>query len=139
DPGEKIDDYQITWAGIPAMMDAFDQRVAAVSDIPFTRLMGRSPAGMNSTGKHDMDNWNKAVAAGQRLELRPCLELLDPFLIRSAGVASDDVWWEFAPLDVPSEKEAADTFKTTMDAVEKVQATGAIPDQAFAKGFQNLM
>lgn len=137
--GEKIDDYQITWAGIPAMMDAFDQRVAAVADIPFTRLMGRSPAGMNSTGSHDMGNWNKAVATGQRLELRPCLEQLDPFLRASAGVAAADVTWRFAPLDVPSEKDDADTFFTTMQAVEKLQMTGAIPEVAMAKTVQNLM
>lgn len=139
DPGEKIDDYQITWAGIPAVMDAFDQRVAAVSDIPFTRLMGRSPAGMNATGEHDDKNWSKMVKTGQELEMRPCLEQLDPLLLRSAGVTAPDVWWEFAPLSVPSEKETADIFKGTMEAVEKVQATGAIPDEAFAKGFQNLL
>ena len=139
DAGETIDDYQVTWAGIPAMMDAFDQRVAAVADIPFTRLMGRSPAGMNATGQHDMDNWNRAVVSGQKLELRPCLEQLDPVLIRSAGVDPDGVWWRFAPLATPSEKEEADTFNTTMDAVQKLQATGAIPDEAFAKGVQNLM
>ena len=139
DPGEEIKDYQVSWNGIPAMMDAFDQRIAAVGDIPFTRLMGRSPSGMNATGQHDMDNWNKAVVSGQKLETRPCLERLDPFLLRSAGVDPAKVWWQFAPLDVPSEKENADTFKTTMDAVEKVQATSAIPDEAFSKGFQNLM
>ena len=72
DAGEKIDDYQVTWNGIPAMMDAFDQRVAAVADIPFTRLMGRSPAGMNATGEHDSDNWNKMVVSGQKLELPYC-------------------------------------------------------------------
>lgn len=139
DPGEVITDYQVNWTGIPAVMDAFDQRVAAVSDIPFTRLMGRSPAGMNATGEFDDLNWNKAVRTAQELQLRPCLAKLDPFLIRSAGVAPDGVWWQFAPLSVPSEKEDADTFKATMEAVEKVQATGAIPDEAFAKGFQNLM
>jgi len=139
DPGEKIDDYQVTWAGIPAVMDAFDQRIAAVSDIPFTRLMGRSPAGMNSTGKADDDNWNKMVVTGQRLETRPCLEQLDPFLLKSAGVDPAIVTWKFAPLSVPSEKEDADTFKITMEAIEKLQATGAIPDEAFAKGVQNLM
>lgn len=138
--GETITDYQITWAGIPAVMDAFDQRVAAVSDIPFTRLMGRSPAGMNATGKSDQDNWNKMVVAGQKLELRPCLEQLDPFLLRSAGVAKpEDVTWRFAPLDVPSEREQADTFKVEMEAIEKLQNTGAIPEVAFAKGVQNLM
>ena len=139
DPGETINDYQVTWNGIPAMMDAFDQRVAAVADIPFTRLMGRSPAGMNATGSHDMDNWNKMVVAGQKLETRPCLEALDPLLLRSAGVDESKATWAFAPLSVPTEKESTDTFKTLMDAVEKVQATGAIPDQAFSEALQNLL
>jgi len=121
------------------MMDAFDQRVAAVSDIPFTRLMGRSPAGMNATGKSDDDNWNKMVVSGQKLELRPCLEKLDPILLRSAGVDPAKVTWKFAPLSVPSEAEEATTFKTTMEAVTALQNTGSIPDQAFAKGVQNLM
>lgn len=139
-PGEQIDDYQITWAGIPAMMDAFDQRVAAVADIPFTRLMGRSPSGLNSTGESDQENWNKMVVAGQKLELRPCLERLDPVLLRSAGIADPSkVTWKFAPLSVPTEKEQAETFNVEMEAVEKLQATGAIPEQAFVKSVQNLM
>jgi phage-related protein (TIGR01555 family) len=140
DPGEKIDDYQITWAGIPAMMDAFNQQVAAVSDIPFTRLMGRSPAGMNATGEHDTDNWNDAVSDGQENETRPCLEQIDPVLLRSAGVAKpDEVTWRWAPLWTPTEQEEAATFKTTMEAVDLLQGTGAIPDRAFAEGLQNLM
>lgn len=137
--GEKITDYQVTWAGIPAMMDAFDQRVAAVADIPFTRLMGRSPAGMNATGAYDDQNWSKAVAAGQQLETRPCLEQLDQILIRSAGADPAKVTWKWAPLWHPTEAEEATTFKTTMEAVEKVQASGAIPDVAFTKGVQNLL
>lgn len=139
DPGEKIDDYQIAWTGIPAMMDAFDQRVAAVADIPFTRLMGRSPAGMNSTGAYDDLNWVKAVTTGQKLETRPCLEALDPFLLRSAGVDASNVTWAFAPLSVPTEKEQTDTFKVLMEAVEKVQNTGAIPDRVFSEVVQNLL
>lgn len=138
--GEQITDYQITWNGIPAVMDAFDQRVAAVADIPFTRLMGRSPAGMNATGDHDTDNWNRMVAAGQRLETKPCLAQIDPILLRSAGASKpEDVTWAFAPLDTPTEKEQADTFKTTMDAITALQNTGTIPDIAFSKGVQNLM
>lgn len=139
DPGESITDYQITWAGIPAMMDAFDQRVSAVSDIPFTRLMGRSPAGMNATGAYDDLNWNKTVKTGQELETRPCLEQLDPFLIASAGVTAKDVTWKWAPLSVPSEAEEATTFKTNMEAITALQATGAIPEEAFNRGVQNFM
>ncbi len=137
DAGEKIDDYQVTWTGIPAMMDAFDQRVAAVSDIPFTRLTGRSPAGMNATGQHDTDNWNRSVKAGQALELRPCLDQIDQALIPSAGVK--EATWAFAPLDTPSEKEQADTFKTTVDALEKLNLMGVMPEEAFNELAQNLL
>lgn len=129
----------MTWAGIPAMMDAFDQRVAAVADIPFTRLMGRSPAGMNATGQHDMDNHNRAIITGQKLELRPCLEQFDRALIQSAGVNPDGVWWEFAPLDTPSENELAATFKTMMEAVTALRELNSIPEVAFNKGLQNLV
>lgn len=140
DAGEKIDDYQISWAGIPEMMDNFDQAIAAVSDIPFTRLTGRSPAGMNATGKHDMDNWHDAVRDGQETETRPCLEKLDPVLLRSAGVADPSkVWWEWAPLDSPTEKEKAETFKILVDAIEKLMLTGLVPEEAMARAVQNLL
>lgn len=137
--GETITDFTMTWAGIPAVQDMFDQRVAAVADIPFTRLMGRSPAGMNSTGSYDDQNWAKAVSAGQQLETRPCLEALDPILLRSAGVDPSGIWWKWAPLWAPTEKETADTFKVEMDAITALQATGSIPEVAFNKGVQNLM
>lgn len=138
--GETIDHRQVTWTGIPEIMDAFEQRVAAVADIPMTRLAGRSPAGMNATGNHDMQNWNKMVKARQNLFLQPCLDQIDAVLIPSAlGSRPDDVWSQFAPLDTPSEAEEATRFKTTMEAVEKVQNTGAIPDEAFAKGLQNTL
>lgn len=138
--GEDIKDFTMSWNGIPAMMDAFDQRVSAVSDIPFTRLMGRSPAGMNATGQYDDISWSKTVQAGQQLETRPCLEQLDPILLRSAGITdTDKVWWKWAPLWSPTEKETAETFKVEMEAVTALQATGSIPEVAFNKGVQNLM
>lgn len=137
--GEKIDDYQVTWIGIPEMMDAFDQNIAAVSDIPFTRLTGRSPAGMNATGQHDQENYRDAVRDGQENETRPCLEKLDPILLRSAGVTATDVWWEWAPLDSPTEKEKAETFKVLVEAIDKLLATGLVPEEAMARATQNLL
>jgi len=140
DPGEKIDDYQVNWTGIPAFMDAVDQRLAAVSGIPFTKLMGRSPAGMNATGDSDMNNWWDTVGDGQENETRPCLEHVDPILLRSAGVAKpDDVWWVWAPLRKPTEKEEAETFKLLMDAIGALIDSGMVPHEALAQAVQNLI
>ncbi|WP_367347570.1 phage portal protein [Sphingobium yanoikuyae] len=140
DPGEKIDDYQINFSGIPAFMDAVDQRLAAVSGIPFTKLMGRSPAGMNATGDSDMNNWWDTVGDGQENETRPCLEQLDPFLLRSAGVSKpDDIWWLWAPLRKPTEKEEAETFKLLMEAIGALIDGGMVPREALAQAVQNLI
>jgi phage-related protein (TIGR01555 family) len=138
--GEKIEDYQVSWAGIPAMMDAFDQRVAAVSGIPFTVLQGRSPGGMNATGTHDERNWNREVQQGQKLELAPCLDQIDAALIPSAlGSRPEEIWWQFAPLSTPSEAEETTRFKTWTEAAESVRASGTVPDEAFAKAYQNTV
>ncbi|GLI99140.1 DUF1073 domain-containing protein [Sphingobium sp. BS19] len=140
--GETIDHRQINWAGIPDIMMAFATFIGAVAGMPATLVIGKSPDGQNATGKGDADNWNATVRARQTLELGPCMDQVDKYLIPSAGVtptADAEIWSEWAPLSVPSAKEQADTFFATMQAVEKVQATGAIPDEAFAKGFQNLM
>lgn len=138
--GEKIDDYSQSWAGIPAMMDAFDQRVAAVADIPFTRLMGRSPAGMNATGESDMANYHAAIGAAQELEVRPCLEQLDAVLVPSAGVAlTDDMTWRFSPLSKENPKEEAERFDKTATALEKIRTMAAMPDEAFNAGVQGVI
>lgn len=138
--GEKIDDYQVNWSGIPAMMDAFDQRAASEGMIPFTLLFGRSPAGMNATGEYDDKAWSKIVGMGQELELRPCLEKLDPLLLRSAGVANPGkVWWVFAPLGKPSEADEAKTFELLMNAIAKLIDTGTVPSEAMAEAVQNLL
>jgi phage-related protein (TIGR01555 family) len=139
DPGEKIEDYQINWSGIPAFMDALDKRVAAVADIPVTRLFGTSPGGMNATGEHDLANWWDAVGDGQENETRPCLEALDPILLRSAGVTKTDAWWVWAPLRKPTEAEEAKTFDLLMDAVGKLIDSGTVPERSLAEAVQNVI
>ena len=60
-------------------------------------------------------------------------------MIPSAGVNPAQVTWKFAPLAVPTEKEEAETFDKTMDAVGKLRADASIPDVAMNKAVQNLM
>lgn len=137
--GEQIDDATYNFAGVKDVLNAYGEWVAAISDIPATRLLGRAPEGMNSSGDSQQKDWNKAIRARQTLELAPCLDRLDPHLIAAAKVPLGLICYEFDPLDSPSEKERADIFKVEMEAIEKLQLTGAVPDQAFARGVQSLM
>ncbi len=138
--GEKIDDVTYSFAGAKDVLNAYAEFVCAVSDIPATRLLGRAPEGMNSSGESQQRDWNKKIRARQTLELEPCMNRLDPYLLGSAlGTVPDGQWFDWAPLDQPTEKERADRFFVEMQAVEKLQNTGTIPDQAFNRGVQSKL
>lgn len=138
--GEEIEDVAYNFAGAKDILANYGEFVAAISDIPASRLLGRSPEGMNASGDSQQKDWAKRIRAEQTLTLTPCMDRLDAYLVPSAlGTRPENGWWEWAPLDTPSEKESAERFKVEMEAIERLQMTGAIPDQAFNRGVQSLM
>jgi len=137
--GEVITDAEYTFAGVKDVLDSYGQWVAAISGIPATLLLGRAPEGLNSSGESQQKDWNKRIRSMQTHSLAPLLDRLDPHLLAAAGRDLGEMSYEFDPLDNPSEKERADIFKTEMEAIEKLQMTGAVPEEAMAKGVQSLM
>lgn len=136
--GEKLDRHQVAWTGIPEIIRAYAEAFCAAADIPFTRFWGTSAKGLNATGEGDKNNWREVIETGQELELRPCLDQIDAALIPSAlGSRPPEIWWQFAELDTPSEKEEAERFKLWTEAADKVAMSGAIPEEAFNKAYQN--
>ena len=138
--GEKIEDVTYNFAGAKDVLNAYAEFVSAISDIPATRLLGRAPEGMNSSGDSQQADWRKKVRAMQTLDLAPCLDRLDPYLLQSAiGTVPEGQWYEFSPLDTPGEKENAERFYVLMQAAEKLANMAAIPERAFNRGLQSLM
>ena len=138
---EKIDDVSYSFAGAKDILSAYAEFVAAISDIPATRLLGRAPEGMNASGDSQQQDWRKRIRAMQTLDLAPCLERIDPYLVQSATGARPDAgaWFDFAPLDNPSEKDNADRFAVQVGAIEKLVNMGIMPERALAKGAQSLL
>lgn len=138
--GETITDSTYTFAGAKDILNAYGEFVAAISDIPATRLLGRAPEGMNASGESQQHDWRKKVRARQTLELSPCIDRLDRYLVGSAlDTLPDGAWYDWSPLDTPSEKENAERFKTLMEASEKLAQLAAMPERAFNRGLQSLM
>lgn len=138
--GEEISDATYSFAGAKDIMNAYAEFVAAISDIPATRLLGRAPEGMNSSGDSQQADWNKKIRAHQTLDLASCLDRLDRYLVPSAlGSTPDTLAYDFAPLDTPDQEKVAARFKVQMEAAEKLQLLGAVPEEAFNRGLQSLM
>ena len=117
DAEEEYDSKSAPLAGLTDILMAFMQIVSGAADIPVTRLLGQSPAGLNATGDGDMKNYHDRIQAIQELDFTPAMSRLDECLIRSATGARDhDIYASWAPLEQMSEKEKADIFKTKADA-----------------------
>jgi len=61
-------------AGIPDTLYVFMMLICGVSQYPFTRLWGRSPAGLNATGESDFRNYYDKVKASQVTDIEPEIE-----------------------------------------------------------------
>ena len=139
--GEKIDDVSYAFAGAKDVLNSYAEFAAAISDIPATRLLGRAPEGMNSSGDSQQADWNKKVRAMQTIDLAPCLHRLDRYLVPSATGQIPDLtdWFDFAPLDTPNQKDRAERFAKQMEAIDRLANLQAMPERAFNRGVQSLM
>lgn len=125
DKEEEYERKTISFATLPDVMQSFLQMAAGAADIPVTRLLGQSPAGMSSTGESDMNNYYDRVSSIQTLEMTPALYRLDQCLIRSAlGSRPDEVFYEWSPLKQMTEKEQAEIGKMNAETANILATTG---------------
>lgn len=125
DKEEEYDRKQISFAQLPEVMQTFLQMVSGAADIPVTRLLGQSPAGMSATGESDMLNYYDLVSSIQSLEMTPALYRLDECLIRSAlGSRPPEIFYSWAPLKQMTEKELAEIGKVNAEAASTLNQTG---------------
>lgn len=145
DAEEEYHQKQISFSQLPEVLSLYLQIAAGAADIPATRLLGQSPAGMNSTGASDMKNYHDRLAAEQEVYLRPRLERLDEVLIRSAlGSRPPEIYFEFAPLEQMNEREKAEIFERKANAARTLAGTGGtspalLPIEALSDGLVNML
>ncbi|NTG86952.1 DUF1073 domain-containing protein [Agrobacterium rhizogenes] len=144
DAEEEYDSKSASFSGLTDILMAFLQIVSGAADIPVTRLLGQSPAGLNATGDADMRNYHDRIQAIQELDFTPAMSRLDECLIRSATGARDpDIYASWAPLEQMSEKDKAEIFKTKADAARVLFGSSAgqeiIPRQALSEALVNTL
>jgi phage-related protein (TIGR01555 family) len=125
DKEEEYERKTVSFATLPEVMQTFLQMAAGAADIPVTRLLGQSPAGMSATGESDMNNYYDRIASIQNLEMSPSLYRLDECLIRSSiGSRPDEIFYSWAPLKQMTEKEQAEIGKMHADTANILVTTG---------------
>ena len=116
--GETYDKRASSVAGLADLWDRFALHVSATTGIPATKLLGRSPQGMNATGEGDMKQWYDVVQAYRRDEVEPLLKWLLPMIEAQSEWTGrpESMEWAWPPLEQPSESEWADVKLKTAQA-----------------------
>lgn len=137
--GNKITNMQYSFAGLQEVYESMCLNLCGASHYPMTKLFGRSPGGLNSTGESDLTNYYDYVDSQREAKLRPALEKLLPVLAMSAwGYVPDDLNITFPPLWTPTAKELADIAKTKAEAIAAAYTNGLLNVDTAQKELKKL-
>lgn len=122
--GDVIHNRQYTFTGLPEVYDRVMMDVAGAARTPVTKLFGRSPAGLNSTGESDMQNYYDYIDGLRENVFRDIIERLLPILAMSAwGEIPDDLDIAFPPMKSADPAQRAEiTQKTTGSILSAYQS-----------------
>lgn len=124
---DKMDEWervQTSFQQLPEIMQMYLMIASASFDVPATRFLSQSPAGMNATGESDVRNYYDNLSSKQNNDLTPALSPLDEVMIRSAlGSRPDDLFFNWNPLWQLSDEqkskiagEKAKVFQVDLDS-----------------------
>lgn len=115
--GEDYDFRSITLTGVKEVIDSACNMLSALTEIPQTKLFGRSPAGMNATGESDLENYYSFIDKIREAQLRDNICSLVDGIIQigmNRGELSEkpDYELEFEPLWNEKESDRANIDQT---------------------------
>lgn len=140
DGEEKWNRVETKLTGADALLQMYLLIASGAADIPATRLIGQSPAGLSSTGESDIRNYYDRLSADQKLKLTPALSRLDEVLIRSAlGTRPPEIfyfWNSLWQMDAPAKAALA---KTKAEVAKIDFDMGLIPADALREARINQL
>jgi len=117
---EEFTRTEVSFAGVPQILEQQQMQVCGAAQIPATRLFGRSPAGENATGESDMRIFYDEVAAYRRRAVQPKQTRL------LSEIAGRPVQLKYPPLKAMTEAERATLRFNFAQADEKYFDLGVV-------------
>ena len=109
DADDEMDVQQYSFSGLSDMIMQSAQQLSGALQIPLVRLFGQSPAGLNSTGDSDWENYHAGIKRQQETDLRAGIEKIYHCLYRSTCGESPSKTFrvDFRPLRQMTDEQAA--------------------------------
>lgn len=136
--GDDIQQLQYSFSGLPEVMDSAMMDMAGATAIPVTRLFGRSPAGMNSTGESDEKMYRQTLEQERSVHISPVLQRLLPIVCLSAiGIFPEGAEFKYPPLIELSMLDKADIVDRQSQAIERLFQANLLSGDAVLESFRN--
>lgn len=140
DKEEEWQQKTLTFNGLPDTVMTLLQIVSGAADIPVTRLLGQSPAGLNATGESDIRNYYDRISSMQEMDLDPAMMVLNEMLIRSAlGKRDPSIYHSWRSLWQITKKEFAEIADKLATSIKTLDDTGLFPQEALANSAMAML
>jgi phage-related protein (TIGR01555 family) len=140
DGEEDYSQKTFNFAGLPDITRQALQAVSGAADIPITRFLGQSPAGLTSTGESDLKNYYDSVNSMQTLVVTPAMENLDKALVQSTlGGKREEITYTWSSLWQMSDEQKSKISTEAADMIAKLAGTGLFPDDELAEAAANML
>jgi len=129
---DEVEQTDTSLADLDAVIMTQYQLVAAVANMPATKLIGTTPKGFNSTGDYEESSYHEELEQIQTDDLEPLIDRHHAVLMRSdivpqfEGMTAKTLQVVWEPLDAITEKERAEINKTKADTDAILVQAGAI-------------
>lgn len=139
DSTEEYERKAISFGSVPDLLRESLQVAAGATGIPATRLLGRSPAGMNSTGDGDERVYFDRLDA-MRDEVSEASGRVDTAIVRSAlGEWPEGLHYLWPSLRQVSDKDKSEIVDRLATAWEKIARTGYLTPEEGRASMSNAM
>lgn len=135
---DDIQQLQYSFSGLPEVMDTAMMDMAGATGIPVTRLFGRSPAGMNSTGEADERMYRQTLEQERAIHITPALERLLPIVCHSAiGKFPGGASFKYPSLIETTPQDKAQVIDQQLAPLERLFQANLIPGEVVLEAFRN--
>jgi len=124
--GDQFEQHDTTLADLDNVIMTQYQLVAAIANVPSTKLLGTQPKGFNSTGDYEEASYHEMLESLQENDLTPLAERFYQIMFKSEFGLSMEVSINWLPLDSPTAKELADTNYVKAQTGQQLIMSGAI-------------
>lgn len=131
DKEDEFSSTAYTFTGIPETVMQLLQQVSGAAEVPCVRLLGQTPAGLNSNADGDIRLYYDGINAKQEATMRNPMDTTLKILWRSltGKAAPKDLGFKFVPLWQMTEKEKSEIAKEKTEAVITAHQEGLIDSE----------